>query len=237
MKSNFLRIVAVVLAAMAVISSFSVSAFAYKTKTLKNINDDVEYIIYDDNLIDIHKASLYTDGKYICKVYVIGLMGSDFSTDKTHPNCVQNCFKSGFSAKNSYLEELKQMAVKKIPKNASVILIGHSLGGMIAQQFSADKEMKERYNILNVVCMGSPYVVVKDREGVLRRMGDSGDAVPYLSPVLLGNAFLGNYQYENSGYFGNPGEAHLESYRTAEKWARYDCLGVKDGTSVLKVYI
>ena len=50
---------------------------------------------------DIHKASLYTDGRYICKVYVIGLMGSDFSTDKTHPNCVQNCFKSGFSAKNT----------------------------------------------------------------------------------------------------------------------------------------
>ena len=52
------------------------------------------------------------------------------------------------------------MTVKKIPKNASVILIGHSLGGMIAQQFSADKEMKENplISVLMPVYNGEKYL-------------------------------------------------------------------------------
>ena len=44
--------------------------------------------------------------------------------------------------------------------------------------------------------MGSPFVITGKREGDLHRVADSGDAVPYLSPVLVANAFLGNYTYD-----------------------------------------
>lgn len=232
------KIIAVLIIASVFLSVFSVMSFAYKTKILKDINDDTAFVI-DENrpdIIKINKASLYKNGQYFGMVYVIGLMGSDFSTDKANINCLQNCIRSGFSSNNSYLAELKKKATESIPQNSNIILIGHSLGGMIAQQFASDKEMKDRYNILNVVCMGSPYVITGKREGDIHRISDSGDAVPYLSPALITNAFLGNYEYECCGYFGDPGNAHIQSYLTSEKWAGYDCLGVKGGAASMRIY-
>lgn len=79
--------------------------------------------------------------------------------------------------------------------------------------------------------MGSPFIMTRKREGDLHRIADSGDAVPFFSLALIANAFLGNYTHEGCGYFGNPGGAHVDSYLHAEKWAEYDCFGVKNGAS------
>ncbi|MBR3780365.1 MAG: hypothetical protein IKK63_04095 [Clostridia bacterium] len=193
----------------------------------------MNFIVKHENVITVRKASLYTAEKYVGKVYLIALRGSDFTWNKEDLNRTQNCLKSGFSFNTDYLEAVKNEAISKIPEGSFVVLIGHSLGGMIAQQFSADKEMKSRYNIINTLTMGSPFVITGKREGDLHRVADSGDAVPYLSPVLVANAFLGNYTYECCGYFGNPGGAHVDSYLYAEEWVEYDCFGVKNGTSKL----
>lgn len=223
------KTICTLLVALSLISALTLPAFAKQTK-IKNVNDACVFIFDSDSLITIKPATLYKDGKNQT-VYVIAICGSNMSWDKKYLNCMQTCIRSGLSFDNVYLDELKKQAVSQIPKDADVILMGHSLGGMIAQQFSADEEMKERYNILNVLTMGSPYVVLFGREGELHRMADSGDAIPYFSNALLGNAFLGNFSYESNGYFGDPNNAHNSSYRFAEKWAKYDCFGVEDGNA------
>lgn len=228
-KKIFLILISAVLIAL----SCGLPCYASNSYTIANVNDAMNFIVKHENVITVRKASLYTAEKYVGKVYLIALRGSDFTWNKEDLNRTQNCLKSGFSFNTDYLEAVKNEAISKIPEGSFVVLIGHSLGGMIAQQFSADKEMKSRYNIINTLTMGSPFVITGKREGDLHRMADSGDAVPYLSPVLVANAFLGNYTYECCGYFGNPGEAHVDSYLYAEEWVEYDCFGVKNGTSKL----
>lgn len=228
-KKIFLILISVVL----IFSSYTLPCYASNSQIISNVNDAMSFIVEHEEVVTVRKASLYTAGKYVGKVYLIALRGSDFTWDKEDLNRTQNCLKSGFSFNTDYLEAVKNEAIRQIPEGSFVVIIGHSLGGMIAQQFSADKEMKSRYNIINTLTMGSPFVITEKREGNLHRMADSGDAVPYLSPVLVANAFLGNYTYECCGYFGNPGGAHVDSYLYAQEWAEYDCFGVKNGTSKL----
>lgn len=230
MKKLFCSIFAVILIA----TVFAVPSFA-KNTAIKNVNDARNYEM-STPLIYIRNAGLYLNGKTYKNVYLISLGGSNMSWDKQYINCMQTCLRSGVSIDNVYLQEVKKQAKKQIPSGSNVILMGHSLGGMVAQQFAADKEMKDRYNIINVLTMGSPYIVLKDREGDLHRMADSGDAVPFLSSAGIANAFLGNFSYERCGYFGNPDKAHNVSYGNSEKWQKYDCLGVEGGNSRLVVY-
>lgn len=230
------KLLSVLLIALTLIAVCAMPSFACrKVITIRNVNDCYNYIRTSKNLIDIDKVNLYTDGKKT-KAYLVSLGGSNMSWDKKYINCMQTCIKSGFSSGNVYLDEVKKQVVKKIPKGANIVMMGHSLGGMISQQFAADKEMKERYNIIHILTMGSPYIVLKDREGTINRMADSGDAVPYFSDALLGNFFAGNFTYEDCGYFGDPDLAHNVSYGEAREWAEYDAFGVKDGNTRIVIY-
>lgn len=234
MSKKVKRIISLVITVFSVINLLPIAAAAEEVN-MKSINDDMEYIISDENLIKINKADLFEDEKYISEVYVICLSGSDFSLGKGSINSLFTCLRSSFSLNNPYLEELKKNVCDIIPEKSKIILIGHSLGGMIAQQFSGDKDMQEKYEILNIVCIGAPYIVLKNKEGNLCRLGDSGDAVPFLGPLGLLNGFFGNFSRENTGYFGNPGGAHFDSYKAARKWGCYDCLGTKDGKASITI--
>lgn len=230
------KILSVFLVTFIILSCFSATAFAEETTELKNVNDDALFVTCSNrNIIDIDKAYLYLDGELVEEVYLISMMGSDFSLNPTHIHSLLTCFLSVFSIGNPYLRKVKTMTDEMIPEGSNVILLGHSLGGMIAQQFSASKDMKEKYNILNTVCIGSPFVFESGREGEICRISDSGDIIPFLSLPLFVNAFLGNFEFEANGYFGRPGKAHISSYVTSEKWSEYDCLGIKGGNYTLTV--
>lgn len=185
----------------------------------------------NDEMFTIRKGTLYEDSKKSGDIYVIIMSGSNMKWDRNDPRGLQTCFKSGFSCSNLYLDLVISSAVDQIPKDSKIALMGHSLGGMVAQQFAANNLMKTRYEIVNVLTMGSPYIVTRDMEGELHRMVDSGDAIPYFSGAGIANFWAGNYTYEHNGYFGNPGAAHFNSYQDGEKWLSYDCFGVKDGTT------
>lgn len=202
---------------------------------IRNVQDAMEFCI-SDSIFTIRKGMLYENNIMSGDIYVIILSGSDMKWDENDIRGLQTCLKSGFSQSNLYLDALVQEAKQSIPQNERVVLIGHSLGGMVAQQFAANKEMKNRYQILNVLTMGSPYIITDDMEGTLHRMADSGDAVPYLSAAGISNFSAGNYTYEDNGYFGNPSAAHFDSYRYGEKWAQYDCFGVKNGNTRIVLY-
>lgn len=223
-------------ALFAFIMVFSIAAFgasAAKSRSVANVQDAMN-LCREQDTYGIYRGTLYSDGKKVGKVYLIALSGSTMSWDKEDIKSMYSCIKAGTVNDNDYLDAVLEGVKKKIPAGSKIVLIGHSLGGMVAQQFAADKEMKERYEILNILTMGTPYIPVKDREGGLHRMADSGDAVPYLSIALFANFWKGNFTYKNNGYFGNPDKAHNISYNTADIWKTYDCFGIKNGTN--KIY-
>lgn len=220
----------------AFIMAFSVAAFgasAAKSRCLDDVQDAM-ILCRAQATFNIYKGTLYTDGNRVGRVYLIALTGSNMSRDKEDMLSIYSCIKAGTVHDNDYLDAVIESAKKRIPKGSRVALIGHSLGGMVAQQFAADKEMKERYEILNVLTMGSPYIPVINREGDLHRMADSGDAIPYFSIAIIGNFWRGNFTYKNNGYFGNPDGAHNLSYKRAKVWKSYDCFGIENGTN--KIY-
>lgn len=223
-------------AVFAFVMIFSVVAFgasAAKSRCLADVQDAMN-LCREQDTYGIYRGSLYTDSKKVSKVYLIVLSGSTMSWEKDDIKSMYSCIKAGTVNNNDYLDAVIAGAKKQIPEGSKVVLVGHSLGGMVAQQFAADKEMKERYEIINILTMGSPYIPVKDREGTIHRMADSGDVVPYCSVAGIGNLWLGNFTYKNNGYFGDPDKAHNISYNTAKVWKSYDCFGIKDGTN--KIY-
>ena len=118
-----------------------------------------------------------------------------------------------------------------ISKNSNLILAGHSLGGMIAQQVAADNSIKSNYNVMNTVCFGSPLLAAGSREGTVRRLGDTSDPVPYLSGSIFNNTAwaIAGLQKENGGYNGNVLNAHTQSYTRQDVWGKYDAVGTKNG--------
>ena len=218
--------------AVVMIMSLCVTAGA-KSEKVTNVNEAMVFA-RSSNPYSIRKATLYTDGKKVGTVYAVGMTGTNNSLDNDDILCFWNCLRAVLNLDNSYKAEVKESMFEQIPENSDVIFICHSLGGMVAQQLAADEEVKERFNILNTLAIGSPYVVqCSEKEGDLHRMADSGDAIPYLSTAGAANFFLGNFTYEDCGYFGNPDGAHNESYAKAENWNKYDCFGIENGTNYI----
>ncbi|MCQ2480253.1 MAG: alpha/beta hydrolase [Clostridia bacterium] len=227
------KIVSILLAVVMILSSFSIMASA-KTVTVSNVQEAMRLCIKKE-LYTFQKGTLYTNGKSKGTVYVISLIGSSRKWDKNDIRGVQTCIKSGMGKDNMYLDAVVAAAKKDIPKDAKVVLVGHSLGGMIAQQFAANEEMKKRFQIINTLTMGSPYIVTEEREGDLHRMVDSGDYIPYLSTAFLDNWSAGNYTKEDNGYKGNPKGAHYDSFVSGKAWLKYDCFGILNGTNKIEI--
>ncbi len=227
------RTISAVTALILLISIFSFSAYAKVTK-ISHVNDAMNFVLEQESVFEIHRATFCENGKAGRSVYLISLGGSDFSFDKTHIQCLQNAILSGCSLPNAYLSAVIAQANKTIPKGSEVLLIGHSFGGMIAQQFADDTTMKANYTITNVLAMGSPYILDNAREGALHRVADSSDFVPYLSMATLLGMYSKNLSVETGGYL-TPFMAHGLSYGNAACWQSYDALGVKGGTSTISI--
>ncbi len=166
-------------------------------------------------------------------VYLVTLSGTEIVFNQTTEGLTD--LLSGFNLKNPYYTNVVNVIKNNVPKNANLVLAGHSLGGMIAQQVAADSTIKSRYNVLNTVCFGSPLLAAGFREGTVRRLGDVSDPVPYLSGNLFVTpirAILG-LNREDGGYYLQPLTAHNASYGRADLWGNYDVTGTKYGGAKL----
>ena len=204
-----------------------------KVSKISNVNDATNYILEQTDVITVRRATLNESGKSGRTVYLIALGGSDYSWNKDSITCLQNAVLSGCSMPNSYLSAVIAKANDAVPKGSEIVLIGHSMGGMIAQQFADDTTMKSNYNISYVLTMGAPYIADEAREGKLHRMADSADIVPHLSLAAL---LLGQYSKDLSvetSVYSNPLTAHTLSYGQAACWKEYDALGIKGGNSTI----
>ena len=167
------------------------------------------------------------------EIYLITLSGTEWVFNQS-TEALTDLF-SGFNLKSAYYYNVVNVILNNIPKGSNLILAGHSLGGMIAQQVAADSTIKAKYNILNTVTFGSPLLSAGSREGTVKRLGDVSDPVPLLSANIFVAplwALLG-LNRENGGYYLKPITAHKESYKRADVWGKYDVTGTKYGNAKL----
>lgn len=165
-------------------------------------------------------------------VYLVTLSGTEEVENQA--TGVLEDFLSGFGQDNLYLRNTVKAITTNVPANSNLLLAGHSLGGMIAQQVAADATIKAGYNVLNTVAFGSP-LISGATEGTVKRLGDVSDLIPFLSIDLIQNTFaaLFGISRENGGYGSDVTAAHVDSYRSNKVWDRYDVTGTKYGSAVL----
>lgn len=179
-------------------------------------------------------ATLTLDGEErdIWLVVILGLGG-----DQSKTNNYVSCVKAAFNIKSSYSERVKKFIYETVPAGSSIVFAGHSLGGMTAQQLRADKELTEDYNIIATFTAGSPFIITRKklREGILSRISDSSDIVPFMSPaIIFSRKNHKDRAIEDGGYGDDHDGAHNKCYRRQEIWSEYDAIGRKDGDAVLK---
>ena len=179
-------------------------------------------------------------GKTSSSVYFIGLSGTETGDTEELQNQATSWLtdlQSGFCLDNDYLKAVVNVIASEIPAGSNIMLSGHSLGGMIAQQVAADSYVKENYNVLYTLTFGSPLLAAGSREGTTYRLGDVSDVVPYLSGSLFNNtlwAVLG-LNRENGGYGLDFLAAHSKSYARTDVWGKYDAVGKKNGNAKLTI--
>ena len=182
--------------------------------------------------IHIVKAELH-QGIKTTPVYLVGISGTELIFNQ--PTNIITDLKCGFEKDNRYLQEIVNVICENIPAGSNLILTGHSLGGMEAQQASGNLKLKLRYHILNVISFGSPLITPEKQEGTLRRLGDKADIVPYLSVNTIQKPIqqILGLEQEDGGYGKDFTEAHMRSYVREDVWGDYDVLGFKGGHATL----
>ena len=213
------------------------TAFADSTRTYSNAAEI--YTLVRDGYnggekgpISITKGTL-KQGFSTKTVYLVTLSGTELVLNQS-TEVLTDLF-SGFDLDNAYYWNVVRVIQQNVPRGANIILAGHSLGGMVAQQVAADSTIKSRYNVLNTVAFGSPLLSVGSREGVVRRLGDVSDVVPYLSGRLFTNPITAIFglNREDGHYYGRPITAHNASYSRTDLWGKYDVTGTKYGSARL----
>jgi len=180
--------------------------------------------------IVITKGTIEKDG-VISDVYLIALSGTELLFNQSTD--ILTDLMVGFNQDNAYLKNAVSAIVNNIPYGSNLILAGHSLGGMVAQQVAGHDQIKSLYNVMNTVTFGSPLISEGKREGTVKRLGDSSDIVPYLS--VTGHLVwqVAGLNRENGGYGTDVSTAHTESYSRVDLWGKYDVTGTKFGTAKL----
>lgn len=234
---RIIRILSSLLAVLLLLTTLSCFASATNNQTFTEAPQLYTYVRDGYNQgtlgpISITKGTL-KNGSSSKTVYLVTLSGTEIALNQSTE--IITDLLSGFNLESAYYRNVVNTIVANVPKNANLILAGHSLGGMIAQQVAANSTIKNRYNVLNTVCFGSPLLSAGSREGVVRRLGDISDPVPYLSGSLFNNtlwAILG-LNRENGGYGPLGIHAHNLSYARSDVWGNYDVTGTKYGGAKL----
>lgn len=199
---------------------------------LRVFNDTMHFISTCENY-KLKKCTLYTPGRDAREIYFVAMRGTDRSFDKNDVLGLPVCVKSALAKYNIYFELVKNGMLADIPEGSVVAIAGHSLGGMIAQQLAADGDLNRKFNIINLMTIGSPFVPVTGRVCPLRRFADKADFIPWIGKSIKANLVTEKPVFRANGYFGRVVAAHTDSYRESDSWREFDCLGVADGGSVI----
>ncbi|MEL6545729.1 MAG: hypothetical protein AAFQ82_13940 [Myxococcota bacterium] len=165
--------------------------------------------------------------------YLITISGTEFVEGQA--TGIGTDANAGFNRNNRLLESVTEaINAAGIPDGADLILAGHSLGGMVAQQAAADRGLKDRFNIRNTVTFGSPLISAGRREGEVRRIADRGDLVPGMSAEAVLMPSWNHFGVERRGGGIHPLRAHTDSYINEALWDGVDALGRTNGNATLE---
>ena len=231
------RILALALVVFTLFAVNAAHASAAETRTYTNAAQIAQLVADGYNQgtkgpITVTKGT-FTSGGKTKDIYLVTLSGTEMVFNQS-TEALTDLF-SGFNLKSAYYYNVVNIISANVPKGSNLILAGHSLGGMIAQQVAADSTIKKNYNILNTVAFGSPLLSNGSREGTVRRLGDVSDVVPLLSvqTILSPIRALAGLNREDGGYYLQPVTAHKECYTRADIWGKYDVTGTKYGNAKL----
>lgn len=126
-----------------------------------------------------------------------------------------------------------------IPEDKPIIVVGSSLGGMVAQQLLAQENLTSKYDFEAIICFGSPLIAPESRTENTKvvRFCDEKDIVPqlgkeYLTEELDEELLQELYDKEviqEDGKYSTFIDAHMVSYVENKCWNNYDVFGVKNG--------
>ena len=241
MKKTWKHLFAVVLA-LALTLSVSVCAFAAEgnMRTFKTIPDTFSYIqsevhpMIDQGPFTISQATL-TENGVDTPVYFIAMHGTETSSFGEAEDVVSDLY-AGFDKESQYMKDIKKDILTDVPKGSNLVIAGHSLGGMTAQQLAADPEIKDNSNILYVTAIAAPLLSYQKTEGKVNRLAEKADAVPYMSHYTLSDLDLQkSTRSEEHGSKYNIINSHTGSYKDPAVWGDYDAVGNKGGNAVLTV--
>lgn len=94
--------------------------------------------------ISITPVTLYVNGYNKVNAYLVGLSGTEFVWNQS--TGIFTDLKSGFEQNSPYLTDVVNVINQNVPKNSNLIISGHSLGGMIAEQTAGNSNVKNNYN-------------------------------------------------------------------------------------------
>ena len=168
-------------------------------------------------------------GESAYPAYLLTLDGTRFML--SNYNNPAACVLSSLDLNSTYFYEAKKVLLNNVPTGAKLLIAGHSLGGMIAQQLASDRTLKARYEILNTLTAGSPAILTGSREGSIHRLAVRTDIVPALG---LGSILKGCtlFSVEKSTKWENLIDRHM-SYGWDPVWDSYDAFGEKNGNVYL----
>lgn len=117
-----------------------------------------------------------------------------------------------------------------VPGGASLYLVGHSLGGMVAQRLMANPGLSGRWQVAQVITLGSPRTNASTGGVPVRRFAAHGDPVPALAPAAWrvtgfdakAQTWVDNAVPPNERW--NPFAPHLH-YPGSRDLGDYDALG------------
>ena len=237
MKKRLLTVFLSIVLLFGALFAGSAADAAGNTQTLTTAPEVAE-LVYDGynggtlGPITITKGKL-VNGWSSKNIYLVTLSGTEMVFNQS-TEWITDLF-AGFNLKSAYYYNVVNAILANVPKGSNLVLAGHSLGGMIAQQVAADTSIKYYYNVLNTVTFGSPLLAAGFREGTVKRLGDVSDFVPLLSGNLFVTpirAILG-LNRENGGYGIQGVTAHKESYLRPDVWGKYDVTGTRNGKAKL----
>lgn len=143
---------------------------------------------------------------------------------------------------HNYREQLVDNGTISENDKPDLIIVGLSLGGLIAQQVASLEAIQDQFNVINVVTYGAPIIAQHDIASTtqVQRMVDTVDAVPKLSVYQYDYNIDGyNSQYDNNnavvrtGVFETFIGTHSLSYVMESVWGDVDVLGFENGGAKL----
>jgi hypothetical protein len=160
--------------------------------------------------------------------YLVMLSGTQFIWHQAN-NVITDLMSSpGFL--NEYFVDIVDAIYQYVPTGATLILAGHSLGGMEAQNVAADISIRRIYRVARVITFGAP-LTVKDVAGTIYvRFATRPDPVPLLAIGTFTRVphyyWLQNPNEREQALLGLLGgiEAHL-SYPNLSNLYSFDALG------------